>query len=111
VFALAAIATAVFSLDATVVLARWVAFLRSVMPALAGAARMPYRRFLVINAAGVSPGAPWWCLPVCGGHIVRQAERTFGRGPALVVVGIAVLAVLVAEIRHHRRQPSSNVSS
>jgi len=35
-----------------VFVARSTAFLRAVMPGLAGAARMPYRRFLVFNAAG-----------------------------------------------------------
>jgi membrane-associated protein len=35
-----------------VFLARFTAFLRAVMPGLAGTARMPYRRFLVFNAAG-----------------------------------------------------------
>ena len=50
--------------------------------------------------AGFAVGTPY-----------ATAEGPFGRGAALVVVGIAVLAVLVAEIRHHRRQPSSNVSS
>ena len=35
-----------------VFLARFTAFLRAVMPGLAGTARMPYRRFLAFNAAG-----------------------------------------------------------
>lgn len=35
-----------------VFLGRFVAFFRAVMPALAGAARMRYRRFLAFNAAG-----------------------------------------------------------
>lgn len=39
-----------------VILARWVAFLRAVMPALAGAAGMRYRAFLAYDVAG---GALW----------------------------------------------------
>lgn len=35
-----------------VFLGRFVAYLRAVMPFLAGAARVPYRRFLAYNAAG-----------------------------------------------------------
>jgi membrane-associated protein len=37
---------------AAVFLGRFIAFFRAVVPALAGAARMPYRRFLAFNAAG-----------------------------------------------------------
>jgi membrane-associated protein len=39
-----------------VFLGRWVAFLRAVLPALAGSARMPYPRFLAWNAAGAWSG-------------------------------------------------------
>src|ERR671933_70368 len=39
-----------------VFLGRWTAFLRAVMPGLAGVSRMPYRRFLVWNAVGVVVG-------------------------------------------------------
>ena len=35
-----------------VFLGRWTVFFRAVMPALAGVSRMPYRRFLIWNAAG-----------------------------------------------------------
>ncbi|GAB3800723.1 DedA family protein [Micromonospora zhanjiangensis] len=44
-------------------LGRFVAFLRAVMPALAGTAHMPYRRFLAWNAAGGLVWGPARCWP------------------------------------------------
>jgi|SRR5450759_4175657 len=47
-----------------VFLGRWVAFFRAVMPALAGAARMSYLKFLTFNAAG---GIVWGTVVVLVG--------------------------------------------
>jgi membrane protein DedA with SNARE-associated domain len=49
-----------------VFLGRWVAFFRAVMPALAGTAQMPYRRFLAFNAAG---GIVWGAVVVTLGYL------------------------------------------
>ncbi len=83
------------------------------MPALAGTARIPYRRFLVFNAAG---GLTWSAVVVlagfAGGTSYAAVERTPGPSAALAAVAIAVLALLVTRIRRHRSvKPSSNVSS
>ena len=48
-----------------VFLGRWTAFFRAMMPALAGAAHMPYRKFLLWNAIG---GIAWGTTFVLLGH-------------------------------------------
>ncbi len=87
-----------------VFLGRFVAFFRAVMPALAGTARMPYRRFLPFNAAGgLVWGTGFVLLGYLAGNSYVAVERTVGRGGAIAVAAIAVVAVLVWRIREHRR--------
>ena len=85
----------------TVVLARWTAFLRAVVPALAGAARMPYRRFLPANLIS---GALWGTVIVVAGMIAgqsyRKVEEWLGAGSAAVVA----LAVIAGLVTWHRRR-------
>lgn len=91
-----------------VLLGRWVAFFRAVMPALAGTARMPYPKFLAYNAAG---GIVWGTVVVLVGYAAgasyASVERTVGRGTALAVLAVAVIAVLVWRIRTHRADATS----
>jgi len=86
-----------------VLLGRWVAFFRAVMPALAGAARMPYRTFLTFNAIG---GIIWGVVVVTAGYLAgssyAQVEKAIGRDGALIAVGVVLLAVAVWKIREHR---------
>ena len=86
-----------------VFLGRWVAFFRAVMPALAGTARMPYRRFLVFNAAG---GLAWGATVVLLGYAVGasygRVEKVLGRDTAFLVLALVVLAVVVWHIRRSR---------
>ncbi len=94
-------------------LARFTAFLRAVMPGLAGTARMPYRRFLAFNAAG---GLIWavgfTLLGYLAGASYQKVEKIAGRASA------ALLAILIlaaphradppppaARTRHHTRPP------
>jgi len=87
---------------------RWVAFFRAVMPALAGTARMPYPKFLAFNAAG---GITWGTAVVVAGYLAGQSyakvEATLGRAAALVILGIALVALLVWRIRKHRAVTSN----
>ena len=87
-----------------VFLGRWVAFLRAVIPALAGTARMPYPRFLAFNAAG---GLAWGSVVVLTGYAAgasyAQVEQRLGRWTALVVAAVVVLALLAWRIRSRRR--------
>jgi membrane protein DedA with SNARE-associated domain len=82
---------------------RFVAFFRAVMPALAGAARMPYRRFLVYNAAGgIVWGVGFVLVGFAAGNSYKAVQRTVGRGTA-VIVAVAVVSALVAwRVRAHR---------
>jgi membrane-associated protein len=86
-----------------VFLARWTAFLRAVMPALAGMARMPYPRFLVFNAVG---GIAWGTAVVLVGYFAGESfskvDTYLGRGAAAVLV-VLVLAGLAVWLYRRRR--------
>jgi len=91
-----------------VFLGRFVAFLRAVMPALAGTARMPYLTFLAFNAAG---GILWGTGVVLLGYFVgasyARVERVAGTGAAIVVAVVGVLALLAWRIRTYRSERRS----
>jgi membrane protein DedA with SNARE-associated domain len=86
-----------------VFLGRWVAFFRAVMPALAGSARMPYRRFLFFNAAG---GIVWGAVVVLLGYAAgasyKSIEGYLGQGSAAIVAAVVALAVTIWAVRRHR---------
>ncbi|WP_198348124.1 DedA family protein [Plantactinospora sp. KBS50] len=70
-----------------VFLGRFVAFFRAVMPALAGAAHMPYRRFLLWNAAGGLVWGSGWCWPATSPETrTRPWSATWGVAPRSVPV-------------------------
>ncbi|HYR46949.1 MAG TPA: DedA family protein, partial [Thermoanaerobaculia bacterium] len=70
---------------------RFAAFFRSVVPAAAGAAKMPYRRFLPWNAAaGVVWGAGSALLGYFAGANYEAVVRWMGRA-GLILLGAAVL--------------------
>ena len=89
-----------------VFLARFTAFLRAVMPGLAGTARMPYRRFLAFNAAG---GLIWavgfTLLGYLAGASYQKVEKIAGRASAalLAILILALLIVLIRRRRPHER--------
>ena len=86
-----------------VFLARWIAFFRAVMPALAGASRMPYPRFLTFNAAGgIAWGTTVVLLGYAAGASYARVEKSFGSGAAVVVLAIAVAALVGWRVRRHR---------
>ncbi|MFI2565278.1 DedA family protein [Paenarthrobacter sp. NPDC018779] len=91
-----------------VFLGRFTAFFRAVMPALAGLSQMPYRRFAAWNFTG---GIVWGSLFVTIGFLAgssyEEVARTFGRGAALVVAGIAVVLLLIWQVRKHRAEGKS----
>lgn len=85
-----------------VVLGRFTAFFRAVMPALAGTAQMPYRSFLAFNAVG---GTVWGSaavlLGLAAGASYDAVARSAGAGAA-VVTALAVLAALLLWRRRRR---------
>jgi membrane-associated protein len=86
-----------------VFLGRFVAFLRAVMPFLAGTSHMRYRQFLFFNAAG---GLVWGVGSVLLGYLAGNSyvaiEKTFGRAVALVVAALVVIGVVAWSIRRRR---------
>ncbi|SRR6266566_2328121 len=88
-----------------VFLGRFVAFFRAVMPALAGTAEMPYRRFLAFNAAGgIVWGTSFVLLGYLAGNSYATVEKTVGRGAALAVLAIVLLALLTWRLRRRRAE-------
>jgi membrane-associated protein len=86
-----------------VFLGRFTAFLRAVMPGLAGTARMPYRRFLVFNAAGgLVWGAGFTLLGYAAGASYHKVEHYAGRASEAILA--LVLVVVVALVVRHRRR-------
>lgn len=87
-----------------VFLGRFVTFLHSVMPALAGAARMPYPRFFVYNAAG---GVVWGVGTVSLGYLAGASYaaigKTAGGGAAIAVALITITIFVTWRIRRRRR--------
>ena len=89
-----------------VLLGRWVAFFRAVMPALAGTARMPYRTFLPYNAVG---GLIWGTVVVSAGYLAGRSyarvEKAIGRDGALVALAVVLVAIVVWKVRERRARP------
>lgn len=88
-----------------VFLARWTAFFRAVMPALAGLSEMRYRVFLPWNAAG---GIAWGAVVVTAGYLAgtsyQRVAKWIGTGGAVVVGVVVVVAIGVWVLRRHRRE-------
>ncbi|NLG47622.1 DedA family protein [Gordonia sp. (in: high G+C Gram-positive bacteria)] len=80
--------------------ARWVSYVRSVSPLLAGSRRMPYRRYAVATAVG---GTTWSATILLVSYGVGA---TLGAKVALVVVvcvaGLALLVLLIRRLMAHR---------
>jgi membrane-associated protein len=86
-------ATAVF-------VGRFTAFLRAVIPGLAGLSRMRYRIFLPANALG---GICWGVLFVLLGYFVgERVEKATGIASD-ILLGLIVVVIVVLIIRHRRR--------
>ncbi|MDQ6753696.1 MAG: DedA family protein, partial [Actinomycetota bacterium] len=77
---------------------------RAVMPALAGLSRMPYRRFLLFNAAG---GLIWGTGAVLLGYFAGNAYLTvakaIGQNISLVIIAAAALGLLAWHVRKRRQ--------
>lgn len=95
-----------------VLLGRWTALLRALVPAAAGMSRLPYRTFVTWNVTG---GALWaTAIVVAGylaGHAYRRLEHYLGQGAfvllALIVIGLIVRHVVVE--RRGKRESDSTV--
>jgi undecaprenyl-diphosphatase len=85
---------------------RFVGFARALVPFVAGASDMPYRKFVLYDALG----AVLWTIGfVTLGYVLgaswQIAEQWIGRS-GLILAAIATLAVLVTWIRRRRKKPA-----
>ncbi|MEZ0088906.1 DedA family protein [Streptacidiphilus sp. EB129] len=87
-----------------VFLGRFVAVFRAMVPALAGVSRLPYRRFLVFNAAGGLVWGVGYCLVgYLAGAAYKHVAGVVGTALAGFVAAVVVVAAAVwAWRRHHR---------
>ncbi len=84
-----------------VFLGRFTAFLRAVMPELAGQSHLPYRRFLAFNAAG---GLLWGVGFTLLGYGAGASYATVEKAAGWASTGLLVLILAVAVGMHlHRR--------
>jgi membrane-associated protein len=88
-----------------VLLGRFVAILRALMPAVAGTTRMPYRTFLIYNMlGGLIWGIGYCLLGYAAGSAYAAIERTVGTGVAIVVAVVVLGGVGFWLVRRHRRE-------
>jgi membrane-associated protein len=80
---------------------RFTAFLRAVIPGLAGLSKMRYRVFLPANAAG---GLCWGVLFVLLGYFVGERVEKVTGIASDILAGLIVLVIVVLVIRHRRRE-------
>jgi membrane protein DedA with SNARE-associated domain len=80
---------------------RFTAFLRAVIPGLAGLSKMRYRVFLPANAAGA---LCWGVLYVLLGYFVGERVEKVTGIASDVLAGLIVLVIVVLFIRHRRKE-------
>jgi membrane protein DedA with SNARE-associated domain len=93
-----------------VLLGRFTAFFRAVMPGLAGLSEMRYPSFLLWNAlGGLVWGVGFCLLGFFAGASYERVARDVGRGTA-VVIALAAIALLVGwRLRRRRRESESSL--
>lgn len=89
-----------------VFLGRFVGVLRALVPAIAGAARMPYRTFLPYNAAG---GVLWASAFVMVGYLAgnsyQHVARVAGRAGVLLAIVVVTAGAIALGARWVSRHP------
>lgn len=89
---------------AAVLIGRFTAVLRALMPAMAGTVRMPYRTFVIYNVAGGLVWGVGYCLlGYAAGSAYAAIERRVGTGIAITLAVAAVVALAIWAVRRHRR--------
>jgi membrane protein DedA with SNARE-associated domain len=88
---------------------RFTAFLRAVMPGLAGMSRLPYRRFLLANASG---GLLWGVAYTLLGYFAGTALNSIERVSGLVGIGILVVVIgVIVGLYFVKRRADSRIES
>jgi membrane-associated protein len=88
---------------AAVLLGRWATFLRALVPSVAGASGVPYRRFVPYNVAG---GTIWGVTVAAVGFVAAaswlRAQRALGLAGVAVAVTLLVAVVLGGQYLRRR---------
>lgn len=85
---------------------RFVGVLRALVPAVAGATRMPYRQFLAWNALGAVIWAPGTVLVgFAAGSSYRRVERYAGPAGLVLLGAVAAVSAVVLTARWIARHP------
>lgn len=91
-----------------ILLGRWTAFLRALMPALAGASGMHYGKFLRWNAIG---GIAWGITVVMAGQVAgmsyQRVAHWLGTGTAVAVAAIVVIGLVVWQVRRRAAEKAA----
>jgi membrane-associated protein len=78
-----------------------------VMPAAAGAARVPYRTFLIYNVlGGLIWGVGYCVLGYAAGSAYSAIESRVGAGLAIAVAAVVVAGLSLWAVRRHRAAAS-----
>jgi len=88
----------------TVILARFVPIIRTFCPPVAGAAGMPYSRYLAYDLCG---GALWVGSMIMGGYALGRSVPNIGQRIHYVIAVVIVLSVLPAVISILRERRTS----
>ena len=83
---------------------RFTAFLRAVMPGLAGISKMHYRRFLLANAlGGIIWGIAYCLLGYLGGSQLPRIEK-YSNLASWIIVGVVVAVIVAFEVYRRRKK-------
>jgi membrane protein DedA with SNARE-associated domain len=95
-----------------VLLGRFVAIVRALMPAAAGAAGVRYRTFVLYNVlGGLIWGVGYTLVGYLAGSAYAVVERRVGTGLAIAVAVLVVAAVAIWTVRRHRSAGLAKASS
>jgi membrane protein DedA with SNARE-associated domain len=84
---------------------RYIAFLRAVIPFLAGTVRLGYGRFLTYNIiGGITWGIGSVLLGFLAGNSYREIQKALGPATAAIVGIVVVAAVIAWTVRRHRSE-------
>jgi len=86
-----------------VLLGRFVAIVRAVMPAAAGAVGVRYRTFLIYDVVGAVVWGVGYCLlGFLAGSAYSAVESRVGSGLAIAAAAVVVVAIAAWAVRRHR---------
>ncbi|HUR91657.1 MAG TPA: VTT domain-containing protein [Gemmatimonadaceae bacterium] len=92
----------------TIIIARFVPILRTFAPVVAGAAMMPYRRFIYFNIAG---GVLWIWSMLMIGYVLGRYIPGIEHNIDLVIIGVIALSlvpILVEYLKSRGRAPAGD---